>query len=51
MPIGERKMKNFEIRIQVDANSIEDVEDWFCGTIMGEIGVVEVNNWSVEEAN
>lgn len=49
MSVGEKEMKNFEVRIQVNANSMEDVEDWFCGTIMGEIGVVEVNNWSVEE--
>ena len=47
MGYNDKEMKNFEIRIVVSAPDIETVEDWFCGTIMGETGICEIQTWGV----
>ena len=43
----ETPLDEYEIVISVRARSAEDVEDWFCRTVMGETGICEVETWCV----
>jgi hypothetical protein len=49
MGYNDKEMKNFEIRIVVSAPDIETAEDWFCGTVMGEVGICEIQSWGVDD--
>ena len=49
MGYNDKEMKNFEIHIVVSAPDIETVEDWFCGTVMGETGICEIKTWGVDD--
>lgn len=43
------EMKPYTITISVSAKSEECVEDWFCRTVMGEVGFCEIEHFTVLE--